>query len=348
VVEHRDTARMVTSEGRPRDARPEPEAIGPRFARFVTIPTERRLVLSRLGLAVLSSVLALIVLGVIGTHVIGILVSWLHDQPQYQTTFDAIELTPPPPAWYRGGSSMFLDRVRQAAQRADEPFSALDLRLAELDREFRLYCWVKRVLRVERRWPNRLTVRLEYRRPVARANIPGEAVRVLLDEEGVILPIEDVDVEVKVDVKEEMSLPLLRIPGLKAPHEPRLGRVWRTDDGGEGLGKDDERVVAVVKLAAFLDAALQREPRPIPLALRPVALFWQTNHGIFIQNAENTMIYWSEFPGSERPGHKTAEQKWADLHAWLERRPPDPVTYPYYLDFTKDGVVIKKEGVVIK
>ena len=170
-------------------------ADGRRFARFVTLPTERRLVLRRLGLAVVGGVLAA---GSWSGHVFRNAVLWLHGHPQYQTTFAAIVLDPAPPAWYRGGAAGFLARVRKAAQREDKPFSVLDLRIEELRREFRLYCWVKGVERVERYPLNRIVVRLDYRRPVARADLPGGDVKVplddvLLDEDGVLLPVEDMD-----------------------------------------------------------------------------------------------------------------------------------------------------------
>ena len=91
-----------------------------------------RLVLSRVVVAILASVLALAVAGVVGSQVLGSLVHWLHGQKQYETTFAAIELEPPPPAWYRGGRSHFLQGVQETAQRPDAPYSALDVDLAEL------------------------------------------------------------------------------------------------------------------------------------------------------------------------------------------------------------------------
>src|SRR3954451_9213800 len=78
VMEHREIPRIVSAEGRPRDARAEPVADRPRVARFVTSPSERRLVLSRLGLSLLASVLTLIAIGVIGSQVVERMVRWLH------------------------------------------------------------------------------------------------------------------------------------------------------------------------------------------------------------------------------------------------------------------------------
>src|SRR3954452_23933894 len=159
-MEHREMPRLVSGEARLRDATAQPEADRHRFVRFVTLP-ERRLVHSRLRLAIAASVLALIAVGVVGSHVIERVVRWLHGQPEYQVTFGAIVLDPPPPAWYRGESAVFLERVRQAAEREDAPFSALDLDLAALLRDFRLYGWVKRAVWARRKWPNRIIVRLE-------------------------------------------------------------------------------------------------------------------------------------------------------------------------------------------
>jgi hypothetical protein len=286
----------------------------------------------------LGSVLGLIALGVVGSHVGERLVRWLHARPRYQATFGAIVLDPPPPAWFRGGGAVFLDRVRQAAQRGDEPFSALDLDLAELAREFRLYCWVKRVVRVERHAPNRLVVRLDYRTPVAWAPLPGKVARVLLDEDGVMLPAEDVD--------EEKAGLLVAIRGLEPPFEPRLGRLWLTDETSEGLGKANQGVLAAAKLAAFLKSALARESKPIPQALLPAYIHVsrrdeEKKYYIFYKNREGTLIYWDEPPGLETPGQLTAEQRWQDLHQWIKRRPAVAVPYPAYLDFTKDGVVIR-------
>src|SRR4051794_1547254 len=101
-MEHREVPRIVSADGRPRDARAELGTDRHRFARFVSSPHERRLVLSRLGLALVTGVFGLIAVGLVGTHVVEKTVQWLHGRPQYRTTFGAIELDPPPPEWYRG------------------------------------------------------------------------------------------------------------------------------------------------------------------------------------------------------------------------------------------------------
>ena len=337
-MEHRETPRIVPAEGRPRDARADLEADRPRFARFVNMPSERRVVISRLGLAALASILALLAVGLLGTHAVEQMVVWLHGRPQYRTTFGAIELVPAPPEWFRGGSRVFLDGVRKAAQRPDEPFSYLDADLAELGREFRLYCWVKRFVHAEKHAPNRIIVRLEYRTPVARATIVGKALGVPLDEDAVILLDEDID--------EEKVGPLIRIERLEPPFEPRPGRVWAYEESSTEHDRGGEGVLAAARLASFLKLASARESTSIPAAMRPVAIHvarGEKKNFLFLENAERTMILWGEAPGLESPGRPTAQQKWEDLRAWIKRRPPRPVAKPYYLDFHKDGVVIRKE-----
>jgi hypothetical protein len=338
-MEHRETPRMVTAEVRPRDARTGPSQDGRRFARFVTLPTERRLVLGRLAMALLAGTLGLVAVGGAGTIAWERMVRWLHGRPQYQTTFREIKLDPPPPSWFRGGAAVFLDRVRTTAQRPDEPFSALDLDLADLIREFRYYCWVKRVVKVERLPPNRIIVRLEYRSPVAwSAPLSKSNARLLLDEYGVMLPAEDVD--------EDRPGRLIQVIGLDPPFEPGPGLVWKKRDASQALGKADERVLATVKLAVFLRSKLEQEPTPVPPALRPVAIWVTTKQEksfVFVQNAENTMILWAGKPGLETPGPQAADRRWGDLRDWFRfHSDHPPIQLPSYLDFSKDGVVIRE------
>jgi hypothetical protein len=287
-----------------------------------------RVVLGRVILAVLASAVALAVAGLAGAQVLESLKQWLHSQKQYETTFTAITLDPPPPSWYHGAADGFLRRVRESAQRPDVPFSALDVDLAELDREFRLYCWVKRVRRVEREYPNRIVVHLDYRIPMARAALAVKPIRALVDADGVILPWEDVD--------EEMAKQLPLICGPDPPFEPRAGRAWLSSDG-----KPDERLLAAVKLAAFLESA--RASRPLELLSQVKVIHSAPKDGLFIETGESTLVYWVDAPGAERPGSLTAEQKWEMLLRWFPNRPKAPILRPYYLAFRKEGVVIAED-----
>jgi hypothetical protein len=154
-----------------------------------------------------------------------------------------------------------------------------------------------------------------------------------------MLPIEDVDLEAMG--------PLIRITGLAPPYQPRPGRAWMTEDDSDGRGGASAQARGMARLAAFLLAELGREPRPISSALRPVAIHvmhQDTKDIVYVENAEKTLILWAEPPGQETPGQPTASQRWTELHDWQKRRPAEPVLRPYYLDFSRDGIVIKRGG----
>jgi hypothetical protein len=298
----------------------------------------RRLVRGRLGMAVAAGMLMVVAVFALGRHVAEGLVAWLHGQPVYQTTFGAIVLDPPPPPWYRGGSAAFLSDVRKASQRSSEPFSALDLDLADLSRQFRLYCWVRRVLKVERHAPNRIRVQLEYRKPVARVAVAAKPGRILLDDEAVILPTEAVD--------EERVGSLIRLEGLDRPLEARVGAFWSSEETAERGTGADERTLAAVRLAGWLETALACEPKPLRPALRPIVLYCSNlKNAFFLETAEKTLIYWPPPPPFENPVNHSAEQRWAAFHKWIKQRPPTapPLLRPFYLDFTGDGVVVRHE-----
>jgi hypothetical protein len=290
-----------------------------------------RLVLRRVAVAIAASVLALALAVVVGSQVLESMLHWLHSTKQYETTFAAIELVPPPPAWYRGGRRLFLHGVLEAAQRPDTPYSMLDLDLEELRREFRLYPWVKLVGQVVRKYPNRIIVPLEYRTPVARALLPGKPGLVLVDDEGVILPSDDVDLEA-------VGRTIL-LGKFEPPFELRPGRVWSSSEG-----KPDEHVLAAVKLAAFLRSALVHVPAPVAPVLQPKAIYPIPNvkNGLWLVNSESSLILWGDPPGDEPPGSLTASEKWAMLQRWLPHRPKAPVLSPFYLSFTKEGIAVLK------
>jgi hypothetical protein len=314
-MEHRETPGAATEATR-------------RFARFVAAPRVRRLVLTRIGLAGLAALLMLAALMVL----LELATSWLNGHPDYQLPFRKITLVPPPPAWYRGGAAVFLDRVRDGDP-SKETLSVLSVDLAELGNIFRLYCWVDKVGRVERSYPNRLVVHLEYRKPVALVQSKYAPDRVI-DKDGVILPMEDINWGA--------AGRLIWISGLEPPFDPRPGRVWKSGDSVSGQAQGDERVLAAAKLADFLKTVLEREKPRLPDLPPHVAIPFESNdqHTLFVQIGPSTMFLWREAPGAEHPGQLTAEAKWAMLRDWVRANPKLRVRWPSYLTFTRSGVVI--------
>ncbi|MGA9925360.1 MAG: hypothetical protein WBQ29_18340, partial [Isosphaeraceae bacterium] len=75
-------------------------------------------------------------------------------------------------------------------------------------------------------------------------------------------------------------------------------------------------VLGAARLAGFLqetDRASEAESVP---ALRVLVIVATDRRGFFVQNAEGTMIYWGEAPGSEASGNLAAQGKWEILKKW--------------------------------
>ncbi len=104
-MEHREAPRMATAEARTRDAGPDLDH-GSRFARFLTLPTQRRFTPTRLVLSLLALVAALVV----GSQVLHLLVEWVHGQAPYQIEFREIVLDPSPRPGIAAGRSGSLTR----------------------------------------------------------------------------------------------------------------------------------------------------------------------------------------------------------------------------------------------
>lgn len=326
----------------PRDSPGTASDVARRFGRFVVAPPPgsepgagagagKRLALARIGLAGLAGLIALAVLAAVLGLARRSVLDWLAGQPEYQRPFREIVLDPPPPAWFRGGAPVFLDRVRDLGG-YPETVSVLGLDLEKLARDFKNYCWVDKVARIERSYPNRLVVRLEYHHPVAEARCKEEANR-LLSKDGVILP--------KQDTTLEAPGRLLWILGLDPPFQPKAGVQWKSLFSTSGKERVDPKVLAATRLADFLRMAGEREG-PRSDGARIVAILFDSNdeHTLFVQNAEMTMILWGDAPGAERPDEPAAEAKWTMLRDSVKAQPKLAVKHPDYLMFTKNGLAV--------
>lgn len=322
-MEYRDRTRIVAPEGDD-----DGEDFPGRPRRFELARAAGRLDLRKVAVASGIVVTLLAVIFYAGGNAVAWLVGWLHRQPQYQLPFNQIELPVPPPECFRGGAAAFLERVRKNAKEP-EVLSVLDVDPERLANAFKQFPWVERVELVEFP-PRSLVVRLAYRKPVLRVLVGG-TVELVLDREGCILPMDDIDVG-KVGRLIRFSDPLL-----VAPSRDRVGLVWKTEKADL-----DRLVIEAARLADFLlDPAREAEAKANP-ALRVTYILPDRpprNRGLFIQRGTQTYILWGFGPGYEAAAEPSAEEKWdimvkqAKTGELSQERPPG------YWQFNHTGMV---------
>lgn len=307
-MDHRQTPRLAATE----------EAKGPAVDLTETRPRSCRLDFTRgqrpldrkrvlwAGLAVLAALAATVL---VGKELLHLAMKWLHQQPEYQLRFLDIELSPPPPAWFRGGAEAFLRQVKEN-RKEDDLLPILELEPERIASDFKLFPWVDDVSRVEFP-PQCIKVHLAYKKPVAVMAMPtGE--KIVLDGQGHMLPTSDID--------DEKLGPLIKINGTGLVHSPgnRPGDIWKSAALPREADKQERGVLGAARLAAFL-----AEPsRASKAAALPALRFWTIyatdppyDRGLFVRSAEDTIL-WGSGPGEEAPGEPNAEEKWLMLEKW--------------------------------
>jgi hypothetical protein len=249
---------------------------------------------------------------------------WLHRRPEYAVPFDRIVLDPPPPPVLRSGREAILGRVRERAKLRD-PIPLLDQDLEELGLAFAKYSpWVAKVVRVERTHPDRITVRLVYRKPVARINLTIRDFLAIADD-GVVLPGED--------LRASDADRLVRIDGIRPPLEARPGHFLGANDAG----KVPPEIVFAIRLARFLH---DQEPDLPPR----IAAINVTNglERIVLKTRRGVWVHWGNAPGDEKEGEPKAAEKYEQLKRWEESH-GNPASRTDYLVFTRDGARLHSE-----
>ncbi len=311
-MEHREPPRIAPSE---RQFDGAAEATGGRFRlrRFDQEGNHRTIDYRRLGLLVTVG-LALAVGLLYLTYRAGLAaVALLANHPQYQIPFDRIELVNEPPRWFEGGSQAFLKGVRLGSREPDH-VAVLDVTPADLRLAFKKYAWVDEVTRVAY-GPGRVSVELRYRQPVAWVQL-RDAAQLMVDEEGTILPTENVDVAALgrvINIRGEVGLP--------PPSATHFGEKWKSKANASGLEQVDERILAAAHLAGLLLREPQLGDAERSLALRVSHIIIVPDfdvRGLFVINYEGAAIRWGSAPGAERPGEPGVEEKWAILRHWAE------------------------------
>lgn len=317
-MDQRDTPGISPPEG-PRTRR---------FPRLMAPPIDRRLGHRRVALVGLASVSALALIGFAVVRLGLLAKSYVDTNPAYRLTYREIALEPPPPPWFLGGADAFLEHVlgRSGEFRS---FSALDFDPDHLRLLFKQSPWVERESGVIKAHPNRVTVRLTYREPVAVERLPDETERTVIDHDAVILPREDVD--------PALLKQLVRLSRFDPPTDPRSGQVWSRIDPQSGMLVRNERVDSAARLAAFFRQRLAPEGATATPFPRIYIHAWGES-GLYAQVGANLMFRWSEARTDARPDRLTPEAKWDSLQRFVRRRPPADDQPPSYWKFTAQGI----------
>jgi hypothetical protein len=283
--------------------------------------------------------LALLAVG--GSQALNAAADWLHRRPEHTLPFDQITLDPPPPPWIVPGAAGLLEQVRAHAKRP-ERLAVQELDLAQLAQDFqRESPWVRAVLGVERAYPNRLTVRLEYRQPVAFLRRGSGIGTIYVDRDGVVLPAEELDVEAagrlipfQVDLPAGATINARDGRALKIEPAPSARAVIAPD-----------LVPQAAQLAEFVRQRERLEP-DVAAAIGVDAIHGQPRSGLWLQFARQKMVRWGAGPGSEAPGEPDAARKWGLLAQWIarNRNAMNALRHPAYLAFERDRVVVAGSG----
>jgi hypothetical protein len=304
------------------------------FARIANHPTARRLATPRIigAGAVGAMVLLLVLVG--GGRALRGLVAWQWSQPRHQLPFAKIDLDPPPPPWILSGTAGLLDHVRAGAGHSPS-VEVLSEDLTQLRNAFAVHSpWVRRVVQVERRYPNRLVVSLVYRRPVAKLGTEKSR-SLFLDDEGIALPASDID--------EAAAGPLIRIK-LDDPlqlADIRAGQAVTLDQGPRRAPLA-EPIRAAARLASFFRDRLSSEGKSEP-RLRVDAII-VADRSLSLACVENpaAMILWEPLTrGSDNSTLGDAE-KWKRLVAWAESHDLTKITDQQWIEITRSGVAVRR------
>jgi len=211
------------------------------------------------------------------------------NSPEYHLALEGLEITPPPKWIKRDVRKEAYDHARLG-----DPLLILDERLIErLRNVFTLHPWVAKVCRIQKSAPARVTIELEYRRPVCMVEVPGGLYPV--DVEGTWLPSDFTPIE--------------------ATQYPRLSGIDSAPMGSVGTHWGDARVVGGAEIADVLGgawSALQLAViRPLPAKSPDQCTFELYTRG-------GTRISWGHAPGMSPAGELPAAEKVARLRHYAE------------------------------
>jgi hypothetical protein len=286
------------------------------------------------GIAILLGICAVIGLGVWATHTI---TTWVSEQPPYQIPFGAVLLDPPPPVWYRGGSTAFLEDVRRRAS-MPATISMLKITKEELKGVFQRSPWIEEVEQVIDR-PLGLTIRLKYLVPVAIVETSGGK-KYPVDGSAIILPDDVID---QAQLGQDRLIIGIKGERLLDPRNAQPGLPWKPRPGAADVAPGNDQIPSAAKLAQFLAERLRSIDRTSHPALNILYInpMDVDSRGLFLWNAESTYILWGGAPGQEQPGELSAEKKWENLRVWSESETKRTIPEGHFWKITAAGLVHK-------
>jgi hypothetical protein len=229
---------------------------------------------------------------------------------EYRLAFSQIQLEPAPV------DGVPTDLIARVQRRSDLPaeVSLLDPTLPlTLGQAFAQHPWIARVIEVRNEYPASVTVRVEYRHPVAVVQVKSGVYPV--DGSGVLLPPGDFQ---PADVEK-----LIPVRGVTTtPYAPE-GRPW-----------SDPAVLAAADLARYLGPRWKDLQLTAIIAPPPASADTAPDEiPLELETAGGSRILWGRTPDNQRPGELTGLQKLGRLEKYLaEFGRYDSPTGPYEID----------------
>jgi hypothetical protein len=137
----------------------------------------------------------------------------------------------------------------------------------------------------------------------------------MLDRNGQVLPVDDVDLKKLGQLIKIMGTP--DIPLIPSA-ENRPGRVWRSGSTGVIASRVERGVVGAARLAALLHEPERDREANLLLALRIEMIVAPDERGLFLRNAEDTIIHWGDPPREDDLSESEVREKWDILRKWAK------------------------------
>jgi hypothetical protein len=271
---------------------------------------------------------ALVVMGGLFLPHLARLLPDLSQRDEYVLPATQIEITRPP-HWVPH------NLVEQVVENANLParLALLDKGLVgEIAEAFQLNPWIEDVVSVQKSYPAKVVVVLNYRRPVAMVEVRLRQGRYPIDSHGVLLPPQDFSV---ADTRSY----------------PTVTGVVSTPQGPAGTEWGDKVVEGAAELAAELAPHWKKFGLVEIIAPRTVDDHERIDEGVYMLLAKGgSRIVWGHAPGTSHPGELTTKQKIGRLDQYVTKfggfdRPQGPyqIDIRHWRDISRTPLSAQRE-----